>query len=362
MEQRIVYVGMDLGTFKTSVASSGGTRDVIYSAVGRPKDHVARSLLGRDVIFGKDILEHRLALNVIRPFEKGVLKYNDPKDAGLAHETMNHYCEAARLLVEHAVALTRPPKGVPVYGVIGAPSRASIVNKKVLLDAARTSFEAVMIVSEPFTIAYGMNRLSDTMVIDLGAGTIDLCPIFGTFPAEKDQVTIPIGGDVIDEHFYNRVRALYPQAQLSLNMAREIKEKYGFVHDVNEKALVMLPVEGKPKQFDVTVPLKEACQTIVPPILQGLRELIARLDPEYQQRMLNNIVLGGGGSQLKGLDRVIEENLKEYGGARVKKVGDAVFAGSVGALKLAMGLPQDWWNNLKVCSAQPNGRTAAKAA
>lgn len=362
MEQGMFYVGMDLGTFKTSVASSAGKRDVIYSAVGRPKDHVAQSLLGREVVFGKDIFEHRLALNIIRPFEKGVLKYNNPKEAGLLQEAMDNYCEAAQLLVEHAVALMRPPKGVPVYGVIGAPSRASIVNKKVLLDAARTSFEAVMIVSEPFTIAYGMNRLSDTLVIDLGAGTIDICPIFGTFPAEKDQVTIPIGGDVIDEHFYNRVRALYPKAQLSLNMAREIKEKYGFVHDVNEKALVMLPVDGKPKQFDVTVPLKEACQTIVPPILEGLREVIAHLDPEFQQRMLNNIVLGGGGSQLKGLDRVIEENLKEYGGARVKKVGDAVYAGAVGALKLAMNLPPGSWNELKAPPVQTKSRTAAKAA
>jgi rod shape-determining protein MreB len=78
MDKGIVYIGMDLGTFKTSVASSAGVRDVIYSAVGRPKDHVARSLLGRDLIFDKDILEHRLALHIIRPFEKGVLKYNGP--------------------------------------------------------------------------------------------------------------------------------------------------------------------------------------------------------------------------------------------------------------------------------------------
>ena len=54
-----------------------------------------------------------------------------------------------------------------------------------------------------------------------------------------------------------------------MNMVREIKEKYGFVHDVNEKAVVNLPVNGKPKPFDVTVPLKEACKSIVAPLLQG---------------------------------------------------------------------------------------------
>lgn len=347
MDKGIIYIGMDLGTFKTSVASSTGIRDVVFSAVGWPKDQIARTMLGRDVVFGKDLVEQRLALNVVRPFEKGVLKYNDINQSGVTKEQAEKHKEAARLLVEHAVALTRPPKGLPVYGVIGAPSRASIHNKKVLLDAARGAFDAAMIVSEPFTIAYGMNRLTDTLVIDIGAGTIDICPIYGTFPTEEDQITIPIGGDVIDDNFMKNLKTQFPDAQITANMAREIKEKYGFVHDVNEKAVVSLPVAGKPKQFDVTDALKGACKTIVTPIVEGLRQLIAKFDPEFQSRMLNNIILGGGGSQLKGLDRMIEEALKEYGGAKVKRVGDAVYAGAMGALKLAMSMPTENWNMLK---------------
>ena len=73
MEKDTLFIGMDLGTYKTSVASSSGLRDVLVSAVGWPKDHIARTMLGRDVVFGKDIVEHRLALNIIRPFEKGML-------------------------------------------------------------------------------------------------------------------------------------------------------------------------------------------------------------------------------------------------------------------------------------------------
>src|SRR4051794_2500689 len=157
MDQEVVFIGMDLGTFKTSVASSTGMRDAIPSSVGWPRDHIARTLLGRDVIFGKDVIEHRLALEVVRPFEKGVLKYNTPGEAGVPVEQMQQHREAARLLVEHAVALTRPPKGRPLYGVIGAPSRASIDNKAALLEAAASTFDAVLIVSEPFAVAYGMN-------------------------------------------------------------------------------------------------------------------------------------------------------------------------------------------------------------
>jgi rod shape-determining protein MreB len=353
MDKDAAYIGMDLGTFKTSVASSSGLRDVLHSAVGWPKDHFARTLLGRDVVFGKDLIEHRLALHIVRPFEKGVFKYNDIKECGLRPEDVKKHQEAARLLVEHAVSLTRPAPGLPIYGVIGAPSRASVTNKQVILEAAKGTFDAVMIVPEPFTIAYSMNRLSDTLVVDIGAGTIDLCPVYGTFPSEEEQVTIPLGGDFIDENFFNRMRTTYPDAQLSRHMTREIKEKYGFVHDVNERALVTLPVSGKPKQFDVTAPLKEACLTIIEPIVKGLRDLIGRFDPEFQQRMLQNIVLGGGGSQLRGLDRVIEEAMTEYGGAKVRRVGDAVYAGAVGALKLAMGLPTDSWRRLEEAKQMP---------
>lgn len=346
MTAKAVYIGMDLGTYKTSVASSLGVRDVVQTAVGRPKDAIARTMLGRDVVFGKDLVEHRLAVNVIRPFEKGMLKYSAP-DAAVKPEQVEAHKQAAKLIVEHAVQLTRPPKGVPIYGVIGAPSRATVVNKKVLLEAAQSAFDGVMIVSEPFSIAYGMNRLSDTLVVDIGAGTTDICPVYGTFPREDEQITIPVGGDLIDERFLELLKKKYPKAQVTLNMVREIKEKFGFVHDVNEVAIATLPVEGRPQQFDVTEPLKTACRSLVPLIVDALRQLIATFDPEFQSRMLQNIIVGGGGSQLKGLDRMIEDGLKEFGGAKVKKTYDAVFAGAVGALKLAMTMPQDYFHKLK---------------
>ena len=346
MDQDVVYIGMDLGTFKTSVASANGRRDVILSAVGWPKDHIARGMLGRDVIFGEEILQQRLAIDVVRPFEKGALKYLDHADAGVPEERIEKQKEAAKLLVKHAVSLTKPPAGKPIYGVIGAPSRASILNKQVLIEAACNTFDAVVIVAEPFTVAYGMNQLSETLVIDIGAGTIDICPMYGTYPAEEDQITLPVGGETVDEEFLHRMRELYPQAQLSMNMAREIKEKHGFVHDVNDVVTVTLPVDGKPSQFDVTEPLKEACKVLVSPIIAALRDLIAKFDPEFQQALLSNVLLGGGGSQLKGLDRLIEQALEPYGGGNVTKVYDSVFAGATGALKLAMSMPEEYWEQL----------------
>lgn len=361
-----LYVGMDLGTFKTSVASSAGYRDVTPTAVGWPKDHIARTLLGRDVVFGQDLTEHRLALDVIRPFEKGVLKYGDQAASGLSAQQVEKHALATRLVIEYAVNLVNPEgakgeKTRPVYGVIGVPSRASVKNKQFVMDAAAGVFDAVAVVSEPFSIAYGMNRLTDALVIDIGAGTVDICPIYGVYPSDDEQVTVSLGGDAVDEEFEKRLKAKYPKVQVSRNMVREIKEKHGFVNAVGEQALVNLPVDGKPTPHDVTEPLKAACLAMVNPIVEAVRKLVGKFDPEFQQKLRNNIILGGGGSQLKGLDRVIEQALAEYGGAKVTRVSDATYAGAVGALKLAMGMPTHGWTALAVKGGK-GGKAAPAAA
>lgn len=354
MNQPTTYVGLDLGTFKTSVASANGKRTVVPSAVGWPKDRVARALLGRDVIFGEDIWKHRLALDVVRPFQRGTLKYIDGADAGFSPDDIARHKEAARLLVNHAVSTTAPASGSPIYGVIGAPSRATLLNKQVIIDAARETLDAVMVVAEPFTIAYGMDRLSNTLVIDIGAGTIDICPMYGTYPKDEDQITLPIGGDSIDEEFHRLMRQSENQPQLSLNIAREIKEKFGFARENEDAAIVKLPVAGRPTQIDVSQQLQSACRSIVPGIVEALRELISKFDPDFQSTLLNNVLLGGGGSQLKGLDRLLEEALQPYGGAKVSHVSDSVFAGATGALKIAMSMPADCWQQIAEQSHDTN--------
>lgn len=347
-KEGVLLIGMDLGCYKTSVASTNGSREHVHSIVGWPKDPISRKMIGKDVVFGNEAFHHRLALETIRPFEKGALKYADSTDAGVPKEKLARYKQAAHELVKHAVSLCRPTKGTLVHGVIGAPAKASIVNKQQLLDACKGIFDSVMIVSEPFAVAYGMNCLEDALVVDIGAGTTDLCRMHGTMPEEDDQITVTIAGDYVDEYASNLIKKAHPEAQFTINMVREAKERFSFVHEVNDKALITWPnKDGHPTEFDLTQQLKEACKQLVPPIVQGLRKLVSSFDAEFQKRMLNNIILAGGGSQLRGLDRLIEEDLKQYGGGRVTRVPEPVYAGANGALKLATDMPDEYWTEVK---------------
>jgi rod shape-determining protein MreB len=340
------FLGIDIGSFKTAVATSNGERHTFHSAVGWPRDHIARTALDRDVVLGEEVLRWRLALDTIRPFAKGAMKHLDTSGSA-SSETAAKRRLAAELLIQHAVGLVNPPEGMPRYAVIGAPSQVRPEYMSFLREAVSEVFDAVLIVTEPFTVAFGVNRLVDALIVDIGAGTIDICPVYGTYPKEEDQVTLPIGGDSVDEAFCNLLRKTDSKVRLSLNMAREIKERHGFVHDLNENIVVTFPVDGVPTQVDVTGPLKRACQSLVEPILDGVRKVISRFDPEFQRPLLDNIVLAGGGSQLLGLDRQLEKALRPLGGGSVRRVYDSVFAGAVGALKLATNMPLSNWQRLE---------------
>src|SRR5438552_11359440 len=188
--ENALLLGIDLGTSRSSIFSMNGARKTIESYVGYPKDPVSRKLLKADVIYGKHALDNRLAVDLYRPLENGVIKYHG--NSGSAKEEEQKNLDAASLLLKHLVDLAHPGRDQVLYGVVGVPSRASTQNKQALLDAARKVLDSVMIVSEPFSVAYGMERMSDILVIDIGAGTTDLCRMHGTVPGDEDEVDLII--------------------------------------------------------------------------------------------------------------------------------------------------------------------------
>ncbi|MFH2000082.1 MAG: MamK family actin-like protein [Planctomycetota bacterium] len=346
-DQGVLYIGIDLGTSRTSIASSNGIRSSTQSVIGYPKDVVSRKLLQRDVLYGEDALKHRLSLNFYRPLEKGVIKGSD-SNGSLSDEEAEMNLNAARDLVKYAISMAKPRADELIYGVIGCPAQSSIKNKSYLVQAASEVLDSVMICSEPFAVAYGMDWFTDLLVIDIGAGTVDLCRMHGTLPEEKDQITLATAGDFVDSELARLISTTYPEAQFSDNMIKLIKEKHATVQENTPPIIVELPVEGKPQKFDITTEVKTACRAMIPPIVDALGKLVATFDPEFQMRLKDNVLLGGGGSQLHGLAGAIEEEMKsKLGHGRVVAVEEPVYAGANGALKVAHDMPPDFWEQLK---------------
>jgi rod shape-determining protein MreB and related proteins len=338
----VLYLGVDLGTSRTSVTASNGVRETVASFVGYPKDVVAKKLLKKDVLFGDQALEKRLSLNLYRPLGEGVLKCSSGED------DYEGNLKAAQDLISEIIRLSNPRKDELIYAVIGVPAEASINNREAIIDAARLAVDSVMLCSEPFSVAYGLEMLDDVLVIDIGAGTTDLCRMHGTMPEEADQLTLTHAGDSIDELLSKLLKESFPEAQFSIQMVREIKEKHGSVGERVDPAIVMMPVDGKPTEFDVTNEVRTACQSIVPPIVEGLGKLVSTFDPEFQDKLKDRVLLAGGGSQIKGLDEAIQAEMHRIlGGGNVIRVEEPMYGGANGALKIAHDMPGDYWEQLK---------------
>lgn len=342
----VLYIGMDLGTSRTSISASNGVRETVFSVVGYPKDVVSKKLLKKDVLFGKEAVEKRLSLKLYKPLEKGVLKCSSGGDA--TDQQGKDNIKAAQDLLGEAIRLARPRQDELIYCVIGAPAEASMKNKEAIIEAARKHVDSVMLCSEPFSVAYGLDWLEDVLVIDIGAGTTDLCRMHGTMPEDADQVMFDIAGDAVDAELARQIEMTCPGAQFTVQMVKDIKERHAFVGEPSEQCMVDLPVDGKPTTFDLTNQIRSACMILIDPIIKGIHKLVSSFDPEFQTRLKNRVLLAGGGSMIKGLDTAVEKAMKErLGGGKVVRIEEPIYGGANGALKIAHDMPEEFWEQLK---------------
>jgi len=334
-------VGIDLGTSRSSISASNGERHVIDSYVGWPVDLVARKLVKKSVLVGRDALDNRSMLELRRPLERGVIKEGSEKDEEAVQELLRHLISL--------IGIRQKSKNRPkVRAVVGVPAEAFRVSKQRLRRAMDGIADSVMLVSEPFAVAYGLEALLHTLIIDIGAGTADFCVMQGRYPTEQDQRTLPNAGDSIDEQLAKLIREHHPDAQFSIHMIREWKEKWSFVGEPKAQVLVTVPAKGKAAELDITNEMRTACESILPPVCETMIDLLTRVEPEYQEKVRNNVIVSGGSSLVAGLPDALEKALSELGGGRVTVVKDPIFAGSDGGLAIARDATSSDWEKLSL--------------
>jgi rod shape-determining protein MreB len=155
-----------------------------------------------------------------------------------------------------------------------------------------------------------------------------------------------VAGDSIDAQLLKLVEERYPEANVTIFMVREWKERHSFVGKAPEKIVVTAPIKGVPTELDITKEMKAACESLLSPVIETMLDLLARVEPEFQERVRNNIILSGGGGLIRSLPQALEDALKQVGGGAVRCMQDPVFVGSDGGLALALDAPDGDWEKL----------------
>jgi rod shape-determining protein MreB len=334
-------VGIDLGTSRSSISASTGERHVVDSYVGWPVDMVARKLVKKSVLIGREALDNRPMLDLRRPLERGIMKEGSDKDQEAVQELLRH-------LISLAGIKQKGKNKSKVRAVVGVPAEAFRVSRQNLRNTMDGIADSVMLVSEPFAVAYGLEALLHALVIDIGAGTADFCVMQGRYPTEDDQKTLSSAGDSVDEQLNKLVRERHPDAQFSVHMLREWKEKWSFVGEPKDRVMVTVPIKGKATEIDITQEMRSACESILPPICETMTTLLTKVEPEFQDKVRNNVVLAGGTSLISGLADAVTKALNDLGGGRATVVTDPVFAGSDGSLAIARDASSSDWERLSL--------------
>jgi rod shape-determining protein MreB len=324
----VLLVGLDLGTSTSCLKAAypGSTElvanEILPTAVGYAREGIVENLLPGNarVLYGHLALKHRVYLRLLTPLQNGVIE-------DLA---------AAQDFARHLRQILNPPSSVEVRAVVGVPASADRTARENLCAALGGVFHKVLLIPEPFLAALGYrdeSRLGDpayldpvrnSLFVDIGAGTTDVCLVQGYYPGPHEQVSSAFAGDEVDSLLLDATRRLQPDANLSGPRVREIKEQHSFAGLPEAPAVITLVVGGKARKLDFTDAISQACQRLLQEIFELVKVAIGRASSDTVEELMQNIVLTGGGSRIRHLDTELQRLLVEdgYEQPRVQTVGE----------------------------------------
>ena len=292
-------IGIDLGTATTLVYVKGegvvlcepsvvaiqrGTSNVL--AVGEE----AKRMLGRTP---GDIV-------AIRPMRDGVIV-----DFEVTEAMLRYFIKKA----QKRRVISRP------HMVIAIPSGITEVEKRAVRDSAeRAGAGAVYLIEEPMAAAIGVglpiSEPTGNMIIDIGGGTTEMAVVsLGGIVFSK---SIRIGGDEMDEAIIEYLKKTY-NLMIGERTAEDIKIKIGSAYPLEEELTLEVRgrdlVAGLPKMITISSEeVREALQEPLKAILETLKITLERIPPELAADLIEHgIVMAGGGSLLRSIDKLIAE-------------------------------------------------------
>lgn len=292
-------MGIDLGTANTLVyvkdrgivlrepsvvAVQEGTKRVL--AVGEE----AKRMLGRTPA----------NIVAIRPMKAGVIA-----DFEITEAMLRYFINK----VHNRRKLVRPRV------IIAVPSDITEVEKRAVKDSATNAgSREVYLIEEPMAAAIGVGlpiqEPTANMIVDIGGGTTEVAII--SLAGIVFTRSVRVGGDVMDECIMQYMKRVY-NLLIGERTAEEIKVAIGSAYPVSEETTMEVKgrdlVAGLPKTLTVTSEeIREALQEPVSAIIEAIKLTLERCPPELSADLVDRgMVLAGGGSLLRGIDKLIAE-------------------------------------------------------
>ena len=199
--------------------------------------------------------------------------------------------------------------------IVGVPSGITELERRAVRSSAMSAgAKGVYMVDEPMAAAIGVGLPVETptgnMVIDIGGGTTEIAVI--ALSGIVSDTSIRVGGDELDSAIVTFLRKNY-NLLIGEPTAEAIKVQIGSAFDYGEEREMEVKgrdlVSGIPKTVTVhSQEVRECIQEPIQAIVEAVRRALEITPPELSSDIVDRgIVLTGGGSLLKNLDRLLRE-------------------------------------------------------
>jgi rod shape-determining protein MreB len=203
--------------------------------------------------------------------------------------------------------------------VIGVPSGITQVERRAVRDSAKhAGAHDVFLVEEPVAAAIGaglpVQDPGGNLIVDIGSGTTEVAVI--SLAGVIFCKYVRVAGDEMDEAILQHIRKHY-NLLIGDRQAEELKITLGSACP-GEAELRSVEVKGRdladgiPKTIVLgEEEIRESLRECVTTIIETVRTCLERTPPELAADIVDRgIVISGGGSLLRGLDRLLEQETK----------------------------------------------------
>ncbi|OLS26636.1 MAG: Bacterial actin-related protein [Candidatus Heimdallarchaeota archaeon LC_3] len=326
------YLIMDLGSqhIKFGFSGEGYPRFIIPSVVGYkvyPPDPSEAPLIAYDALYAKKI-------HLTFPFQEATITVRAEWDWLSAKELISH---SIRKLNIH-------PENYFVFYIEPLHSNPTNTEKLINLLKEKFRFPEVFTYKQSHLSMQEISKVSG-MLLELGHSISSIVSYYKGFEIEPSMRFFSISGRIIAEQYVKYLRKQLGDKTTTYELVRVIdkhfyvakdyeqeKEDYdrGYIKDVEET----LPFSGRKiiigdERFRIPESLfnpdlldPEIAETFdAEGLMTVLQEVINQVPMDTRPEILNNIILSGGLSKLKGLDgRLIEEFNKLFPNLEIKIV------------------------------------------